>query len=61
VRGGNTQVIEIGTPVRFVVIAFESAEVARQRYDSPACTKVKMLRLKSAEVREFLVDGVGSA
>jgi uncharacterized protein (DUF1330 family) len=58
VRGGKTQTLEGEPPKHIVVIAFDSAEKAREWYDSPAYQAIKPLRLSSTKGRMFIVEGV---
>lgn len=44
VRGGKTQALEGDAPKGIVVIAFDSAEKAREWYDSPAYQAIAPLR-----------------
>jgi len=59
VRGHKIQVLE-GEPPKggIVVIAFDSAEKAREWYDSPAYEAIKPIRQSSAKSRIFIVEGV---
>jgi len=59
VRGHNIQALE-GEPPKggIVVIAFDSAEKAREWYDSPAYEAIKPIRQSSAKSRIFIVEGV---
>jgi len=59
VRGGKIQALE-GEPPKggIVVIAFDSAEKAREWYDSPAYEAIKPIRQSSAKSRIFIVEGV---
>jgi uncharacterized protein (DUF1330 family) len=58
VRGGKTQALEGEPPKTMVVIAFDSAEKAREWYDSPAYEAIKPIRQSSAKSRIFIVEGV---
>jgi uncharacterized protein (DUF1330 family) len=58
VRGGTTQSLEGEPPKAIVIIAFDSAEKAREWYDSPAYAAVKPLRLSAAKTRLFIAEGV---
>lgn len=58
VRGGKTQALEGAPPKAIVVIAFDSAEKAREWYDSPAYQAIKPMRDSSAKTRLFIVEGV---
>lgn len=59
VRGHKIQALE-GEPPKggIVVIAFDSAEKAREWYDSPAYQAIKPIRQSSAKSRIFIVEGV---
>jgi uncharacterized protein (DUF1330 family) len=58
VRGGKTQALEGEPPKTIVVIAFDSAEKAREWYDSPAYEAIKPIRQRSAKSRIFIAEGV---
>jgi uncharacterized protein (DUF1330 family) len=58
VRGGRTQPLEGEPPKGIVVIAFDSAEKAREWYDSPAYQAIKPLRQSSTKGRLFIVEGI---
>ncbi|MFZ0819238.1 MAG: DUF1330 domain-containing protein [Candidatus Acidiferrales bacterium] len=58
VRSGRTQALEGEPPKGFVVLAFDSAEKAREWYDSPAYQAIKPLRQSSTKGRFFIVEGV---
>ena len=58
VRGGKTQSLEGEPPKGFVVLAFDSAEKAREWYDSPAYQAIKTLRQSSTKGRFFIIEGV---
>jgi uncharacterized protein (DUF1330 family) len=58
IRGGKVDALDGDAPKRFVVIAFDSAEKAHAWEDSPAYLAIKPLRLKSAQTRDFIVEGV---
>src|SRR5271170_2499690 len=49
VRGGKTQALEGEAPKSIVVIAFDSAEKAREWYDSPAYQAIKPIRQRAAK------------
>ena len=53
VRGGKTQALEGEPQKTIVVIAFDSAEKARQWYDSPAYGTIKPIRQSTAKSRIF--------
>jgi len=59
VRGRKIQALE-GDPPKggVVVIAFDSAEKAREWYDSPAYAAIKPIRQSAAKSRIFIVEGV---
>jgi uncharacterized protein (DUF1330 family) len=58
VRGGKTQALEGEPPKGIVMIAFDSAEKAREWYDSPAYQAIKPLRQSSTKGRMFIVEGI---
>jgi uncharacterized protein (DUF1330 family) len=58
VRGGKTQALEGEPPKHIVVIAFDSAEKAREWYDSPAYEAIKPIRQSSTKSRLFIAEGV---
>ena len=59
VRSSKIQSLEGEAPKGgIVVIAFESAEKAREWYDSPAYQAIKPIRQSSAKSRIFIVEGV---
>ena len=59
VRGNKIQPLE-GEPPKggIVVIAFDSAENAREWYDSPAYAAIKPIRQNAAKSRIFIVEGL---
>jgi uncharacterized protein (DUF1330 family) len=59
VRGHNIQALE-GEPPKggIVIIAFDSAEKAREWYDSPAYEAIKPIRQSAAKSRIIIVEGV---
>lgn len=61
VRGHNFQALE-GDPPKggVVIIAFDSADKAREWYDSPAYQAIKPIRQSAAKSRIFIVEGVAS-
>jgi uncharacterized protein (DUF1330 family) len=58
VRGGKTQSLEGAPPKLIVIIAFDSAEKAREWYESPAYQAIKPLRLSAATSRLFIAEGI---
>ena len=59
VRGGAFETIEGGwTPKRLTVLEFESAERAKQFYDSDDYEPVKQIRLRATNSNMVLVEGV---
>ena len=61
VRGGNPQSLEGDPPKGFiVVIGFDSAEKAREWYDSPEYSAIKPLRQSATKSRLILVEGVAA-
>ena len=59
VLGHKIQALE-GEPPKggIVIIAFDSAEKAREWYDSPAYEAIKPIRQSAAKSRIFIVEGV---
>jgi uncharacterized protein (DUF1330 family) len=56
---GNAEVLDGGAaPERVVVIEFSDAEAARRWYRSPEYQAVLPIRLRSAQGRVFLIEGV---
>lgn len=59
IRSSKFQALEGDAPKgRFVVVAFDSAEKAREWYDSPAYAAIKTIRQSAAKSRIFIVEGV---
>jgi uncharacterized protein (DUF1330 family) len=58
VRDGKPVSLEADPPKGIVVIAFDSAEKAREWYDSPAYDAIKPLRQSAAKSRIFIVKGI---
>jgi uncharacterized protein (DUF1330 family) len=58
VIGGKTQSLEGEPPKTIVVIALDSAEKARDWYDSPAYEAIRPIRQRSAKSRVFIAEGV---
>ena len=59
VRGGTVETKEGGwSPSRIVVVEFPSMERARSWYHSPEYAPVLAMRLKSANAKLILVEGV---
>jgi uncharacterized protein (DUF1330 family) len=59
VRGGAVETKEGGwAPKRVVVLEFPSTVQARKWYDSPEYAPLLAMRLKAAEAKLILVDGV---
>ena len=58
VRGGKIQAVEGEVPKRIVVIAFDSAEKARNWEYSPAYEAIKPIRHSAAKSRIFIVEGI---
>jgi uncharacterized protein (DUF1330 family) len=57
--GGKIQSLEGEPPKGFiVVIGFESAEKAREWYDSPAYSAIRPFRQSSTKSRIFIAEGV---
>ena len=59
VRGHNLQALE-GEPPKggIVIIAFDSAQKAREWWDSPAYDAIKPIRHSAAKSRIFIVEGI---
>jgi uncharacterized protein (DUF1330 family) len=58
IRDGHPQSLEGAPPKGTVVIAFDSIEVARAWYDSPAYQAIKPIRDSAAVSRVYLAKGV---
>jgi len=58
VRGGKAQSLEGELPKHIVIIAFDSAEKAREWYESAAYEAIKPLRLSAATSRIFFAEGI---
>lgn len=59
VRGGATETKEGGwSPKRLVVLEFPSVEQARRWYESPEYAPLLAMRLKAADSRAVIVEGV---
>ncbi len=59
VRSNKIQALEGEAPKGgIVVIAFDSAEKAREWYDSPAYAAIRPIRQSAAKSRIFIVEGV---
>jgi uncharacterized protein (DUF1330 family) len=58
VGGGKLTALEGEVPQRFVIIAFDSVEKAREWYDSPAYQQIVPVRLKTAKSTLFIAEGV---
>jgi uncharacterized protein (DUF1330 family) len=58
VRDGKPVSLEGDPPKGIVVIAFDSAEKAREWYDSSAYDAIKPLRQSAAESRIFIAKGI---
>jgi uncharacterized protein (DUF1330 family) len=59
VRGGMTETKEGGwSPKRVVVLEFPSMDQARKWYDSPQYKPLLAMRLKAADSKLILVEGV---
>jgi uncharacterized protein (DUF1330 family) len=57
--GGKIQALEGEPPKGYVVvIAFDSAEKAREWYDSPAYSAIRPIRQNSTKSRLFIAEGV---
>jgi uncharacterized protein (DUF1330 family) len=61
IRSNKIQALKGEAPKgRFVVIAFDSAEKAREWYDSPAYAAIKPIRQNAARSRIFIVEGLAA-
>jgi uncharacterized protein (DUF1330 family) len=59
VRSSKVQALEGDAPKsRIVIIAFDSAEKAREWYDSPAYAAIRPIRQSAAKSRVFIVEGL---
>ena len=59
IRSSKFQVLEGEAPKdRLVVIAFDSADKAREWWNSPAYNAIKPIRQSAAKSRIFIVEGV---
>jgi uncharacterized protein (DUF1330 family) len=59
VRSSKVEALEGDAPKsRFVIIAFDSAEKAREWYDSPAYAAIRPIRQSAAKSRVFIVEGL---
>ena len=60
--GGSAKVqaLDGEPPKGIVVLAFDSAEKARQWYDSPDYEAIKPIRLSATKGRMFIVEGLAS-
>jgi uncharacterized protein (DUF1330 family) len=58
IRDGKPLSLEGEPPKGIVVIAFDSAEKAREWYDSPAYQAIKPIRLSAAKSRIFIARGI---
>lgn len=58
IRGGKPQGLEDEAPRGLVVIAFDSAQQARDWYDSPAYQAIKPIRQRAAKSRIFIAEGI---
>jgi len=56
--GAKIQSLDGEPPKGIVVIAFDSAQTAREWYDSPAYEAIKPIRLRSSKGRMFIVEGL---
>ena len=57
--GGKTQALEGEAPKGYVVvIGFDSAEKAREWYDSPAYSAIRPFRQSATKSRLFIAEGV---
>lgn len=57
--GAKAQALDGAEPPKgIVVIAFDSAAIAHEWYDSPAYQAIKPIRLSASKGRMFIVEGV---
>jgi uncharacterized protein (DUF1330 family) len=56
--GAKIQALDGEPPKGIVVLAFDSAEKAREWYDSPAYEAIKPIRLSATKGRMFIVEGL---
>jgi len=57
VRGGQAEPLEGRRPGRTVILEFDSAEAARQFYNSPEYAKARAARAGAAVMNMFIVEG----
>jgi uncharacterized protein (DUF1330 family) len=57
---GATQALEGEAPEGTIVLEFPSVEEAKAWYNSPSYQAALPYRLKSADYRAFIVDGLGN-
>jgi uncharacterized protein (DUF1330 family) len=61
IRSSKFEALEGDAPEgRFVVIAFDSVEKAREWYDSPAYAAIRPIRQNAAKSRLFIVEGLAT-
>lgn len=58
---GATQALEGEAPDGTIILEFPSVEEARAWYNSPGYQAALPYRLKSADYRAFIVDGLGGS
>jgi uncharacterized protein (DUF1330 family) len=58
VRGGKLDALEGEAPPRFVIIAFDSMDKARDWYNSPAYQQLVPIRHKASKTTLFIAEGV---
>jgi uncharacterized protein (DUF1330 family) len=58
IRTSKAHTVEGEAPKRIVMLVFDSAEKARDWYDSPAYDAIKPLRHRSAKTRIFIAEGL---
>ncbi len=59
VRGGTSETLEgQWDPERIVIVRFDSAEIARQFYDSPEYREAKEAREGAGDFQMLLVEGL---
>jgi uncharacterized protein (DUF1330 family) len=60
VRTSKIQTLEGEPRNRIVIIAFDSADKAREFYDSPAYAAIRPIRQRAAKSHIFIVEGLAS-
>jgi uncharacterized protein (DUF1330 family) len=60
-RGGKTDTLEGAPAKRVVVVAFDTVEAARRFWESPEYKAARTIRLRAAESRFIVVEGLPDA